>query len=390
MTRSGDEAPAVFRFDDFVIDRAGFRLLKGTEPQRIEPKAFEVLVYLVEHRDRVVMKQELLDAVWAGTAVTDNALTRTIAHIRKTLGDDQRAPRFIETVPTRGYRFIGVPAQPPATPQPVPPPKRSISPIIPITLLLIAIVAALAAIAIAVIVRVGPEVDHAIRKVGKAKAATLLPATRITKPGGMYLYPAFSPDGQSIAYAAARNGTLRLFRSALDGSAEEAIAGGEGGFQPSWSPNGRSIAFSKPGGGIWIADSGGKSRQLSPSGSRPVWSPDGNEIAYQTAEQVELSATIHEPMPPSQLSVVDVKSGRVRPLTRAGVPLGSHAWPSWRDDGRRIAFASCLPDNCAIYTIGSDGFAFRTVVRSNERLMAPVFDPAGTAIFYLQNRYGRS
>src|SRR5688500_20317530 len=65
-----------------------------------------VLHYLVENRGRLVSKEELIQAVWGETFVTDNALTRVIAQLRKALGDSAKQARYIETVPTQGYRFI--------------------------------------------------------------------------------------------------------------------------------------------------------------------------------------------------------------------------------------------------------------------------------------------
>ena len=65
-----------------------------------------MLLYLVEHRDRVVNKEELIENIWQGVAVTDNGLMQCITDIRRALGDDSRQPRFIKTVPRRGYRFI--------------------------------------------------------------------------------------------------------------------------------------------------------------------------------------------------------------------------------------------------------------------------------------------
>src|SRR5262249_47747515 len=61
---------------------------------------------LIEKRGQLVEKRELIDVVWGGTFVTDNALTRVIAQLRKALGDDAKESRYIGTVPTRGYRFI--------------------------------------------------------------------------------------------------------------------------------------------------------------------------------------------------------------------------------------------------------------------------------------------
>ena len=341
---------------------------------------------MVEHRDRVVMKQELLDVAWTGVAVTENALTRTIAHIRKVLGDDQKAPRFIETVPTRGYRFIGLLST--GVEKPEPQRIRRGPPLIASLALIFAVVAAAVAIGVAVVART----HRAATKVwSRTPDGPMLPATRITRAGGLYLYPAFSPDGTSVAYAASRGGAVRLYRAALDGSGEELLATGVNEMQPAWSPDGKLVAFSKPGGGIWVRPAaGGEPRRLTESGSRPVWSPDGTEIAFQSGEQVELSATIHEPMPPSQILAVDLHLGAIRQVTARAIPRGSHMWPGWRPDGKRIVFARCMPDDCAIYTVARDGSDLRMVVETNFRFFAPVFDPQRSEILYLHNRYGRS
>src|SRR3984893_9958071 len=71
-----------------------------------EPKAFRVLVFLLRNPHRLITKDELLDAVWNDCAVSENSLTRSIALLRRLLGDDTREPRYIATVPTVGYRFL--------------------------------------------------------------------------------------------------------------------------------------------------------------------------------------------------------------------------------------------------------------------------------------------
>src|SRR5205807_5875789 len=72
----------------------------------LEPKALRLLLFLIENRDRLIEKEEILDTIWTGTHVTENALTREIGKLRKILGDDPKSPKYIETVHTRGYRFI--------------------------------------------------------------------------------------------------------------------------------------------------------------------------------------------------------------------------------------------------------------------------------------------
>jgi Tol biopolymer transport system component/DNA-binding winged helix-turn-helix (wHTH) protein len=93
-------------FGDVRVDLAAERVWRGGELVELEPKAFEVLRHLLHNPDRLVSKQELFDTVWERTAVTDNALTRVVAQLRRAIGDDARDARYVETVPTRGYRFI--------------------------------------------------------------------------------------------------------------------------------------------------------------------------------------------------------------------------------------------------------------------------------------------
>lgn len=101
------ESHTAYRIGDFVLDTRAFRLARGSEEVPLEPKAVDVLLYLLQRPGQLVSKQELIFVVWKGTAVTDNALTRIVAQLRRALGDEAHGARYIETVPTRGYRFIG-------------------------------------------------------------------------------------------------------------------------------------------------------------------------------------------------------------------------------------------------------------------------------------------
>ena len=80
--------------------------LKIGETVPVEPKAFRVLLFLLQNPGRLVTKDEILKAVWNGCSVSDNSLTRSIATLRRLLGDDTHEPRYIATVPTVGYRFL--------------------------------------------------------------------------------------------------------------------------------------------------------------------------------------------------------------------------------------------------------------------------------------------
>src|SRR5438876_227563 len=100
-------AAARWTFGPFTVDLANACLWRGAEAVALAPKAFDVLHYLVAHPDRLVTKDELLDAVWPETAVSDTVVRVAIGVLRKALGDTLQPPRFIATVPRRGYRFLG-------------------------------------------------------------------------------------------------------------------------------------------------------------------------------------------------------------------------------------------------------------------------------------------
>ena len=93
-------------FHSFRLDPADHRLWSGSTPVGLRPKTFAVLRYLVERPGKLVRNDELLDAVWEGSAVTPGTLNTSIRELRKALGDDARQPRYIETVHRRGFRFV--------------------------------------------------------------------------------------------------------------------------------------------------------------------------------------------------------------------------------------------------------------------------------------------
>lgn len=97
---------SVFLFDDIRVEPATFRAFKAGQGIQVEPKALRLLLFLIENRGRLIEKEEILNTIWSGAYVTENALTREIGKLRKLLGDDPKAPKYIQTVHTRGYRFI--------------------------------------------------------------------------------------------------------------------------------------------------------------------------------------------------------------------------------------------------------------------------------------------
>ncbi|MBN9486971.1 MAG: winged helix-turn-helix domain-containing protein [Alphaproteobacteria bacterium] len=97
----------LFWFDEFVLDTARRELRGAAGPIAVEPQVFDLLTYLISHRDRVVSKDDILAAVWKGRLVSESALTTRINAARSAIGDTGEAQRLIKTLPRRGLRFVG-------------------------------------------------------------------------------------------------------------------------------------------------------------------------------------------------------------------------------------------------------------------------------------------
>ncbi len=97
-----------YQFEDFVLDPQRRELVRGSQPIETGPQVFDVLLHLVKHCDRVVTKDNLIDAVWGGRIVSESTLTSHINAVRKALGDTGEEQRLIRTIPRKGYRFVGL------------------------------------------------------------------------------------------------------------------------------------------------------------------------------------------------------------------------------------------------------------------------------------------
>jgi DNA-binding winged helix-turn-helix (wHTH) protein len=97
----------VLAFGDHRLDIKRRELHRGTELIELEPKVFDLLAFLVQHRDRVVSKEDLLQEVWGGRIVSESALTTRINAVRRALGDDGIAQRLVRTFTRKGIRFVG-------------------------------------------------------------------------------------------------------------------------------------------------------------------------------------------------------------------------------------------------------------------------------------------
>ena len=95
-----------YTLGDYTLDTQRYELCRAGIPLQLQPKVFDLLAYLIQHRDRVVTRQDLFDALWPEQFVSEDALEWIIAEARRAVGDSGRAQRVIKTIRGRGYRFV--------------------------------------------------------------------------------------------------------------------------------------------------------------------------------------------------------------------------------------------------------------------------------------------
>jgi TolB-like protein/DNA-binding winged helix-turn-helix (wHTH) protein len=96
----------VYRFDDFLADPEAWRLTRDGKEIHLEPVVLKLLIYLIANRNRLVTRDELMRTVWGDTVISESALTKAVARLRKALDDHSDDPRYLETVRSQGYRFV--------------------------------------------------------------------------------------------------------------------------------------------------------------------------------------------------------------------------------------------------------------------------------------------
>ena len=96
-----------FFFDDHALDTDRRELRRGPETIAVEPQVFDLLVFLVQNRDHVVSKDDLIDAVWGGRIVSESTLSSRINAARRAVGDSGEGQKLIRTIPRKGLRFVG-------------------------------------------------------------------------------------------------------------------------------------------------------------------------------------------------------------------------------------------------------------------------------------------
>lgn len=256
---TGGSAARYVHFGEFRLDVERGQLFRGGEPVAVQSRALDTLVVLVRHRDRVVGKSELLDAVWPDAHVEEANLTQQVFTLRRILGDDTEHPRFIATLPRRGYRFIADVVQEPldrrnghpdangpvveATADPTTPAGEGNRPVhlgAGRRWLGWTVIIACGALAASPALRTSvatPDTGtrSVIFQIGLPDEMRLLPSSGL---------PGLSPDGQVVAFAAERAGGVPMvFLRPLDSTRVRPVPGTERASAAFWSHDGRRLGF---------------------------------------------------------------------------------------------------------------------------------------------------
>jgi eukaryotic-like serine/threonine-protein kinase len=368
--------PAVYEFDRFRVD-SGRRRLTGRDGETVPltPRLFDTLLFMVEHPNVVLTKDELMRAIWPDTEVAENNLNQAVSSLRRALGESQGDPHFIVTVPGHGYRFAATvrEAAPiaseaaPALPSPRPGGNatrddssgrhRRSSPAA-------ALVAALIAGSIGAAYWLGRSTAATPESAATAGLRGRLVA--VTWEEGAEVMPSISPDGNSFVYVSRASGNADIYLRRIGGETSMNLTkeSAADDYAPAYSPDGRTIAFrsERDGGGVFLMGATGESvRRLTDFGHDPAWSPDGRTLAVAAESSSAGSIT-----GTGGLWLVEVSTGAPRKLWE-----GYATHPSWSPSGTRIAFDGRTPDGLA--------FVSTIAVRGGEPVRCAPTSTSGSA-----------
>jgi Tol biopolymer transport system component/DNA-binding winged helix-turn-helix (wHTH) protein len=336
-TRQPDGA---IRVGDFVLDPRSGELRGESARHTLSAQPLNVLLALIERPGGIVTRDELRARLWSADTYVDfeHGLNAVVKRLRDALGDSADTPRYIETVPRRGYRLIaeardeielrpepdGVAVTTVAAPAPVQAAARGwrLTPLAAAALVGVATAAA-------GLVYLGSRPPAR----AEASLATYHHPTRFTFGPGLQTDATWSPDGRRIAFAWDRDGNFDIFVQSLDGGDPTRITSSPANdTQPAWSPDGARLVFrsEEDGGGLFtVRAGGGPVRRVVGFGVRPTWMPDGRDIAFAGDEMQTLYLVRGDGgEPPREILKGQLTNGwwasfSVHPDARVGV-LGLH------------------------------------------------------------------
>jgi len=384
--------PGLIRFGPFALDPTSPELRKGGYPVRLQPQALAVLLLLTERAGQIVSREEIHQHIWGNDTFVDfeRGINFSINQIRTALGDDADKPRYVETIPRRGYRFIAAIEndEPPtaevsasvitmpgdrtstvsrdqdqinASPNVkaaliTAPVRRLSSKVILISLVLLAIlVAGLLGYHV-----LSNRTEHPVQSSARTPFSKMR-ITQLTSMPGKYWDPAFSPDGRQIAYF--WDGENRV-----KGDLYVQLVGGEKPLRlthtsagsiccADWSPDGQQIVFGRcddHGGSIFIIPAlGGSERKLTDvvcleeRAGFPQWTADGKSLVLADSCAPDAAAP--------GIVVFSLRTGEKRCLHAPPTGDDGDIDPVLSPDQKTVAFQRWAKGAGDIYTVALSG-----------------------------------
>jgi Tol biopolymer transport system component/DNA-binding winged helix-turn-helix (wHTH) protein len=368
----------IYEFGSLRLDAQERLLQRDGLTISLTPKAFDLLLALVERHGRLVDKEELFQTVWPDTIVEESNLSSNIALIRKALGDGENGLKFIETVPKRGYRFVAEVREAP---------QRTSRWVWPVVFLAAGVIVGAA---------IWLMVDRQRAKPTMAPAR-IVPFTSFA---GSESQPAFSPDGKQIAFVwGGENddnndiyvkliGTEKPLRLTTNPAADTG---------PAWSPDGRYIAFlrrSAEGNGFYLMPAlGGAERKLAKAGGRVNTEDEHARIAWRPSGEWGgewlAVADSEAPAEPVGIFLLSVETGEKRRLTSPPAHFFGDWNPAFSPDGKTLAFTRAVNGiSLDVYIVPVSGGEPRRLTFDDAHLKGLAWTPDGREIVFSSSRGG--
>lgn len=435
----------LYEFGPYVMDVRSRILLKNGTTVRLTPKAFDTLFVLVQHASQVVEKEQLLKEVWPDIFVEEGSLSHNIHGLRKALGDDSSEPRYIETIPKRGYRFVAPvkisqakisqadtaqigfsdlegeavviekhtfarvitdefeetdpaadfkQAELPAQHGPLWPAagiQALTSGIVTDQrkkrrIRVAVVVGALVVLVIVAFIYM-KRAPVTAPPVSRAKSTLV----RLTNNNAMDCEPVSSPDGSKIAFWSNRDGGKEIYVMDADGSNVKRLTNNlADDVNPSWSPDGFRILFESERDGnreVYVMDiDGGNQIRLTRDNAfdgTATWSPDGNLITFASNRDTGL------PYNPYNLDIYVMNSDGSN-VRRIVDDPEYDVGPQWSPDGRQIVFMTGRNGNFDVYEMNADGTNQRNLTADYDKSDgAPVWSIDGHNIAFSRKIEGK-
>jgi len=372
-----NQSREVYEFGPFRVDFAERVLTKSQQVIPLTPKAFDTLVVLLGNNGHVVEKDALLNEVWPDTFVEEGVLAVNVAAIRKALSDGDDGPSYVETVPRRGYRFIGEVhaleklSDSEAAVQSSHRGKKSLTRTWSLAAGLLAIVLA--------------GFGWFISRSRPSSIPPPSPPIPLTSYPGVEFNPTFSPDGSQVAFTwnGPQQDNFDIYTKVVDRddlvrlTRDPAVDR-----KPAWSPDGRRIAFIRAGTVFVISPLGGPETKVADLDAGHIeWTKDGRSLVVSAGQ-----------IGGSRLLLLTVETGATKELTspsRKGIVSGDRTF-AISPDGLKIAFARFYNISAAdLYVLPLAGGEPIQLTRNEHAIGGVTWTSDGRELVYSSDRLWR-